>query len=356
MTAFPSRPEDLTADWLSGVLGAPVTAFEIESLGEGAGMIGTSKRIALTYERPDAGPATLIAKFPSETPGNRVVAETFDMYGREVRFYQTLAGRTPARSPRPYCAELNPDNSDFILLLEDMSTCRFGDQLAGCGLKDARSAIDQMTELHATWWGKTDHPDLAWIPVHDNPTQVGGMSQGFAAGWPVFLEKFGDVLPSGLAEQYAKIGPQTGACLARMCAGVLTVAHGDFRLDNLFFDVDGDPDGVAMFDWQGISKSCGPHDLGYFMSQSLRSDERRRHQDALVRRYYDGICARGVRGYDFDQCWKDYRASVLYLFTFAVVIAGTLDHANERGANMVRALASRSAETIHETGALDLLD
>jgi hypothetical protein len=278
------------------------------------------------------------------------------MYGRELRFYGRLAGQTSARTPRVFCAELNPENSDFVLVIEDLSSCRAGDQREGANLKDAERAIDQIVKLHSTWWGQTEIEDRAWIPVQDNPVQCAGMSQGFAAGWDVFREQFGDVLPAGREDEYAKIGPQTESCLRRLCSGTLTVVHGDFRLDNLFFDVDGDPDRVAMFDWQGISRSCGPQDVGYFLSQSLQSEVRRTHHDALLRRYWDGLCAAGVEGYDFDRCREDYRAAVLYLFTYAVVIAGTLDHSNERGTAMVRALASRSAETIHEVGALDLLE
>ena len=36
--------------------------------------------------------------------------------------------------------------------------------------------------------------------------------------------------------------------------------------------------------------------------------------------------------------------------------AGTLDLSNERGVRMARALSSRSAETVDEVGALELLD
>ena len=357
MGDFPKHPDQLTEAWLSDALGANVASFTVEPLGEGAGLLGLLTRVTLQYESgPPSGPARVIAKFPTPTPENRVVAETFDMYGREVRYYADLADKTAARNPSVYRAELNPANSDFVLLLEDLSGCRVGDQREGAGLEDARRAIDQVVKLHATWWGQTDADELAWIPVQDNPTQCAGMTQGFAAGWSVFLEKFGDVLPAGLEGDYAKIGPQADACLRRLCAGTLTVVHGDFRLDNLFFDVDGDPDMVAMFDWQGISRSCGPQDLGYFMSQSLQSAIRTKHQEELVRHYWEGLRAHGVEGYSLDRCWEDYRAAVLYLFTYAVVIAGTLDHSNERGVAMVRALASRSAETIHEVGALELLD
>lgn len=334
-----------------------MSGFETEPLGEGAGLLGLLVRITPHYATTAPGsPRSLIAKFATPTSENRVVAETFDMYGRELRFYAGLASQTSARTPQVYCAEFNADNSDFILLIEDLSRYRAGDQKEGANLEDAERAIDEIVKLHATWWGETNQEELAWIPIQDNPVQCAGMTQGFAAGWDVFLDKFGDVLPAGTEGRFAQIGPQTDACLRRLCSGTHTVVHGDFRLDNLFFGVDDNKDQVAMFDWQGISRSCGPQDLGYFLSQSLQSEVRRTHHDILVRRYWEGLCQAGVQDYSFDRCWEDYRAAVLYLFTYAVVIAGTLDHSNERGAAMVRALASRSAETIHEVGSLELLD
>lgn len=356
MANFPTHPDQLTNEWLGAALGARVESFESEPLGEGAGLLGVIHRVRPRYAAGQEGPASLVAKFATPTAENRVVAETFDMYGREVRFYARLADRTPARAPRVYRAELDEENSDFALLLEDLSSCRVGDQLAGADLADARRAITQMVRLHATWWGQADGEEVAWIPVHDNPVQVAGMSGGFQAGWPVFEKQLADLIPAGEHERYARIGPATGALVKRMCAGALTVAHGDFRLDNLFFGVDGDPDGVAMFDWQGITRSCGPQDLGYFLSQSLQAEVRREHGEELVRSYWEQLREAGVGDYSFDQCLADYRVSVLYLFTFAVVIAGTLDASNERGVAMVRALAGRSAETVHESGALALLD
>ena len=57
----------------------------------------------------------------------------------------------------------------------------------------------------------------------------------------------------------------------------------------------------------------------------------------------------GVRGYDFDQCFEDYRASTLLCLLYSVLEIGSLDTANERGlelfpAIMERALSVRSRE------------
>jgi hypothetical protein len=361
MSDFPTTPDALTNEWLSDSLGTKVASFEVERLGEGAGLLGLVTRLTLDYAGSGdsggaAAPASIIAKFPTPSAENRAVAETFDMYKKEVRFYRDLSKVTPARAPHTIRAEMNEKNSDFVLLLEDLSACRMGDQTVGCSVEEAGWAIEEMVSLHKTWWGRTDSPDLDWMPVHDNPAQCAGISGGFEAGWSNFLEGFGDAIPAGKVETYAKIGPQTGQLLQKLCKGALTVVHGDFRLDNMFFDVDGDKRQVAMFDWQGICKSCGPHDLGYFISQSLRTQERRSHQDALVRGYWEQLCEAGVSDYSFDDCWNDYRVAVLYLFNYAVVIAGTLDLSNARGVKMARALSSRSAETVDEVGALDLLE
>jgi hypothetical protein len=111
-----------------------------------------------------------------------------------------------------------------------------------------------------------------------------------------------------------------------------------------------------MFDWQAICKSCGPHDFSYFMSQNLRTEERREHENGLVERYVERLREGGVEGYSLDQCWADYRIATLYFFHYAVVIAGTLDLSNERGVKLARVLAERSSAAIEDLEALDLLD
>jgi hypothetical protein len=357
MPNFPTSPEALTNEWLGEKLGVPVTGFKVDRLGEGAGLLGLVTKVSLDYDASagEPGPATVIAKFPTPSADNRVVADTFDMYGREVRFYQNLASKTPARAPRSYAAELDGDSSDFVLLLEDLSYARFGEQTKGCGLKDGERSIDQMIKLNSTWWDKTDSPGLEWLPLHDNPTQCAGISHGFNSGWEPFLEGFGDTLPAGKVEQFAKVGPAIEDLHRMLCTGARTVVHGDFRLDNMFIGVDDDPDMVALFDWQAIAVSSGAHDLGYFMSQSLLTEERRKHQDVLLHRFHDGICESGVTNYSFDQLFEDYRIASLYFFSYAVLIAGTLDLSNERGLALARVLGSRSSACIDDIDALDLL-
>ena len=52
----------------------------------------------------------------------------------------------------------------------------------------------------------------------------------------------------------------------------ITLAHGDYRLDNLFFDAAG---AVTAIDWQIATKGVGGYDFAYFVSQSLAIETRR---------------------------------------------------------------------------------
>lgn len=111
------------------------------------------------------GPSTVIAKFASPAADNRAVAATYDMYGREVHFYRHLADRVPIRTPRCLAAEYDADTHDFVLLLEDLSECRTGDQVAGASYEDAVNVVQTLGRLHAATW---DAP-LADVRSHNFP-------------------------------------------------------------------------------------------------------------------------------------------------------------------------------------------
>ena len=72
-------------------------------------------------------------------------------------------------------------------------------------------------------------------------------------------------------------------------------------------------------------------------------DERREHQERLVRRYHDRLVERGVRGYTFEQCWLEYRRHG-YASLIMAIAASMLVGRTERGDRMFMAMADRSAE------------
>jgi hypothetical protein len=103
-----------------------------------------SVRIALAYDGPEPGPATLVAKLPASGPHEPGDAQALRNYELEVRFYQELAPTLPVRTPRCHHADIASDAGSFVLLLEDMAPARQGDQLLGCTPDEAAVAVAEL--------------------------------------------------------------------------------------------------------------------------------------------------------------------------------------------------------------------
>ncbi len=130
---------------------------------------------------------------------------------------------------------------------------------------------------------------------------------------------------------------------------VQTLIHGDVRLDNLMFD----ESHIILLDW-ALTISTGLHDVAYLLSQNVTTDERRAHEPELIEHYQRRLAENGVE-YPLEKCWEDYRVGVLYMFCYAVVIAGTLDPANERGASFMEKLVERASATMMDHDILSML-
>jgi aminoglycoside phosphotransferase (APT) family kinase protein len=340
--AYPTSPNQLSREWLSSALGSHINSFEVEPLGAGAGMMGQVTRVKLDgdFSRP-----TLIAKFPSPAPENRQVAQTYDMYGKEVRFYQSIAKTVPLRTPDCYFAAHNRENQDFIILMEDIQGFVIGDQVAGCTFDETLQVIDAIAAMHAATWLRADQLGLQ---SHNNPAQRDGMVGGFSFGWPVVMEKFREVIPDSALIAGDRMAAATPALLTEMCAGPVCLNHVDVRLDNIFFN----QSGVLFVDWQSTASSCPEHDLAYFMTQSVPTDLR--HSYDFLGHYYKAFTGHGI-DYPRELFDRRYKVAALYLLDFAVVIAGTLNLANERGQQLGRTLLGRSLQALDELKAWELL-
>ena len=109
----------------TGVITSATSVAEVEhvTIGEGVGIVGQLARLQLRYDGPaTAAPGTVIIKIPSQYPENRAVADHFNFYEREGRFYQLLADKVPVRTPYCYWNQMDVERGEFGLLLEDLGT------------------------------------------------------------------------------------------------------------------------------------------------------------------------------------------------------------------------------------------
>lgn len=361
--APPRAPDELTREWLTAALraagvlnrGAAVIGFTAVPIGEGVGLLGSLVRLRLTYSlSPGEAPASLIAKFSTTNAENRAVAMAFGVYAREVGFYRHVAPGMPGAAPRCYAARYDEATGDALLLLEDLDGYRLGDQVEGCGAAEAEALIDLLAPMHARYWGRNNEPALAFAPQIDGPMQLEGFAQGCAAGWDPCAARFGHVIGPEILACRDRFIAAMPALTRRMAQPPQTLVHGDLRLDNLLFAAAPGHRPAVAIDWI-VSFSAGVHDLAYLMSQNLRIEERRAHERRLVALYQQHLAGLGVRDYGPDQAWADYLAATLYMFSYGVVIAGTLDHGNARAVRMMEQLMSRAAAAVMDHGLLDAL-
>ena len=117
------EPEQITSEWLSGVLGAPVTITSDRRIGDG--LVGMNVRYTLDVPDGSGLPSSIIAKLPSPDPTSRATGISLRNYEREVKFYNQIAPTVDVCVARCYHGEWHPDNGDFVLLLEDLSPPRW---------------------------------------------------------------------------------------------------------------------------------------------------------------------------------------------------------------------------------------
>jgi hypothetical protein len=358
---IPSGPQDITLSWLTNALrsrgainNANVTSFETKIIGEGAGFMGQLAKLSLTYDKPEPGaPSSLISKHPAAAIENRQVAMFFRFYEREVRFYDEIAETIDLRTPRCYYSAFDPATGDYILLLEDLAPAKVGDQLAGCTGQIAELAIRELANFHATWW---EHPRLAeldWMPNIDAEWYTSAMEESYGEAWPAFLSVYGERMTPALKEIGERFGRTVKQLAHEFGKAPCTIAHADYRLDNLFF---GGPDApLAVIDWQISFRGRGVFDVAYFTSGTLPPDERKAKERDLLHMYHDILTERGVKDYSFEQCWEDYRRGILFCIIYAVIGIGGLDMANQRGLDLSTAIADRTMAAITDLNAGELL-
>ena len=273
MSDFPHQPEALTAAWLSEKVGAPVSDFSVEQIGVGVGLLGRLYRLSLTGDA--STPASVVAKFPTLDEGARAnVTSPLGFYSNEVNFYNEGAPLTPIATPQVFAAEFDADSGDFVLLIEDLANRRCVDQTVGCEVADAEIAIDSLAKMHAHWWN-SDFTELPWIKSYVDPPYPQVIAGMFKQSWPVAIEIMGARMSPHIREFGDRFPDLVDWFLSEASEPPLTLCHGDYRLDNLFFGVDAGHPPVTVLDWQISFRGNPGYDLGYFVSQSLSTQTRR---------------------------------------------------------------------------------
>lgn len=315
--------EQVTPEWLTAVLRGrgSLPRGQVTSLTAGPvhATFGSSAwQLQVSYS-PDTvagAPARLFLKasHPALAPG-RFDAQKLK---QEVLFYSTIAPAMHAPWTIPcYDAAWEPVTGASHVLLEDVSETHVTDR-DPLHPGHAGQAIDCLARLHAFWW---DHPrlgqDAGSFPTWEERQQD---MRDTVDSTTAFMVALGDALPPAWRAVYERVLPALPGLFRRHTTGRnLTLVHGDAHLGNFLFPRDAATGVTYLADWQFWHPTVGGTDLAFMMAAEWEPEIRRQLEHGLVRRYYEGLLTHGVQGYGWQQCWDDYRLSVILVSLFIPV-------------------------------------
>jgi hypothetical protein len=340
MADFPTSAEQLTADSLTQYLRAAgslvdghVADFSHKLIG--TGKMGDNARLSLRYAGDAAGaPATLIAKFPATDEHARAMAGAQGAYYNEVMFYRELAAGTTMRTPKIYGSEVSDDRTEFLLLMEDMAPAEPGSALLGATRAQTELALSQAAKLAASYYADDSFAqrDYVMTPARDDGGEFGGILM--EQYWPVFMDRFGHGLTAekiAFGERYVR-GHRH---FVTRFQGPKTLAHGDFRNENLLF---GEHEATTV-DWQTLGESSALTDAAYFLGGSVEPDDRRNWEKELIAQYRVSMEREGVSLSD-QECWNQYREFAMHGIIITV-LGASFSTPDERGDKMFMAMIQR---------------
>ena len=359
---IPENEDAITTEWMHRALtsgGASVTAeirdVAIDDIGAGIGLVGKILRCHLSYRDVDpGGPQTVIVKLPSSHRETVQTARTLGLYQREYAYYRRVATHVPVRSPALLYGDFDDSSHRFVLVLEDLREMASVDQLDGASAEQAKAAVRAVARLHGHFWNKVDEPPISGFHDSTNPERRPLVRAVYQASLPSALNRFGRLFPDRmrwLAEEY---GRSIVEYLDAVAEGPRTFAHGDFRLDNMFFGTGGNND-FAVVDWQVCGISSGLYDVAYFLSSSVALEVRREIEREILSEYHQVLCSTGVEDFTFEECWRSYRQVMLGCLLTPIVAGGQLDFSSDRSRQLAEVFLTRTLTAIDDLDAHEFL-
>lgn len=339
----PMEPDQITSEWLSGILGADVRITAEKRIGDG--LVGMNMRYSLDVPEGSGLPSSIIAKLPSPDPTSRATGIALRNYEREVKFYEVIAPTVDICVPRCWHSEWDEATGDFVLLLEDLSPAEQGNQITGCSVELARRSVIELARLHGPRWADSTLDGIEFLQRR-GPGDAEQLQMIYSMMMPGFLATYSrhlDAEGTALVERFAARIPDwlAGRDLPS------TVTHGDYRLDNLMFASASGGHSIATVDWQTPGHGQATADVSYFMGAGPLVDDRRAIERGLLDDYLQALDGYGI-SVDAGDVWRHYCRDA-YSGVVMSVVASQIVGASDRSEAMFTAMATR-----HVRHALDL--
>jgi aminoglycoside/choline kinase family phosphotransferase len=355
---LPGTAADIDGAWVAAALAAGglatdagIDAIDLGPLASAAvGLIGDVLQCRITWSgEEDRGdlPRSIVIKLPSSNEGNRALALAMGYYDVEHHFYLELAEASGIRTPRCWYSAGDPDAGLFSLLIEDLSHLEFVDQADGLDPDRAELALRRAAALHGRNWLASELVGLPWLPDgYGDAIRVYGAL--IRDSWPAWRDAVDSVLAPADLELARRFVDGYDTIVDASATEPWTLAHRDYRVDNMAFD----GDDLIVMDWGSAARGYPLYDVAYFLGGSLDTEVRRSSHDRLLDAYRDALTDAGGHGFDDDHFAQSLRVAALYCLIVPMMAGGSaLDAKDERGAELVSTMLKRTFDLLHDLDA-----
>ncbi|MGC9963754.1 MAG: phosphotransferase [Acidimicrobiales bacterium] len=307
MLPVPRSLDELTASFMTRAISRRCPGAVVGDVTVGAVEDGTNRRaaVSLRYAR-GTGPGSVFVKSQGRML-NRMALVALGALATEARLADSGIV-LPLEHPRPYAAGVDWLRLATVVVMDDVteSDGRPNDATTPLSLEEARSGLDGLAELHATYWDTPLPPRLAFLRPWRLRRSWAIVSRASLCRGIRRLEQTEHLerLPPAVNARNLEEQFRRSATLAAF--GPRTVLHGDPHPGNTY-SLPGCRTG--FYDWQLVRTGNWSHDVGYFLVSSLDVSDRRTHDKELLLGYLETLRHSGVDPPGFAHAWARYRAT-----------------------------------------------
>lgn len=307
MLKAPGSLAELTPEFMTVALGQRFPGAIVERVETGQVGNGTNRRTTLRlFYRKGAGPDSAFVKIQGRL-FNRLALVALRAWQAEA----LLAGSAvdlPLEHPDFFAAATDRSRFGSLVVMEDI-TARGGrpnDATTALTVSEVADGLTGLASMHAAFWERPLPSSLSflepwrlgrvWAPV-SRASLAHGLRRLRRSGRPELIPR--QVDSANLERQF-----RASAYLAQL--GPRTVLHGDPHPGNTY-SLPGER--IGFYDWQLVRTGDWCHDVGYFLAGSLGVEDRRAHEQDLLRGYLQALRSGGVPPPRFDSAWERYRST-----------------------------------------------
>ena len=253
-------------------------------------------------------------------------------FQREVLAYQLLKPLGGKYVPRCIASASVPDGSDGLILLQEIFPCRTGDQIQGLSFRELSSVARSIGSVHARFWNSKQLQKIKALPLHqyNRAHETGKHTQ-------IFLRYCGSFLTKKDLKRIEHFLPTITQALRLAKKRPITLVHGDLRADNLLLV----RSKVFIVDWQIAARGLGAFDLARVIGGSSARPLTLRDQHKLIHIWQKTLHQGGVRGYNFEDAWRDYQIGVALTLSIPITNGPTLVQLSTRGRKIASLMVRR---------------